>query len=135
MTGKSGILQKVWSFNFSTHTFWNICDGKNEGKIFPVIFLIRYFKKCEWINWSLILFVKSNFFQSLSWIIWKQINYIFSDKLVHLRKINKNLEFSFLSLWNVEKEHWEFQQPHSAQFGFFDSPDSLCGVWTKMIIM
>ena len=28
-TGKSGIFQKVWRINFSTHSFWNICDGKN----------------------------------------------------------------------------------------------------------
>ena len=29
MTGKSGILQKVWRINFSTHSFWNICDGND----------------------------------------------------------------------------------------------------------
>ena len=29
MTGKSGIFQNLWRINFSTHTFWNICDGKN----------------------------------------------------------------------------------------------------------
>ena len=31
--GKSGIFQNLWKINFSTHTFWNIC----EGKIFSII--------------------------------------------------------------------------------------------------
>ena len=56
MTGKSGIFQKLWRINFSTHSFWNICDG--------IIFHHRYFKNYEWKNWSFILFEESHSFQS-----------------------------------------------------------------------
>ena len=56
MTGKCGNFQKLWRINFSTHRFWNICDGN--------CFHHRYFKNYEWKNWFFIVFEKSYSFLS-----------------------------------------------------------------------
>ena len=73
MTGKSGIFQKLWRINLFTHSFWNICDGKNFS-------LTDISKTMSGKNWFFILFEESHSFQSLSWIIWKQMHFISYQK-------------------------------------------------------
>ena len=91
MTRKSGIFQKLWRINFSTHTFWNICDGKN----FSVTDISKSMREKLILHrfWKIPLFPVI-----LSWIIYdnelKTVKYISPTKSIRRENLRHNISLT-----------------------------------------